>query len=875
MIGKTIAHYKILQKLGEGGMGVVYKAEDTKLDRIVALKFLPAHVQTSEAEKARFLQEAKAASAVNHANVCTIYDIQEYDRQLFIVMEYVEGQMLKEAISRGPLAINKAIDLAIQIADGLQEAHDKGIIHRDIKSENIMVNARNQIKIMDFGLAKIKGSIKLTKTSSTVGTLAYMAPEQIQETTVDARADIFSFGVVLYEILAGHLPFHGEHEAAMVYSIVNEEPVPIQNYLPDSSSELQHILNRALEKDPEDRYQTIHDVVIDLRRARKESSKISRQRQAPIDGEGDIKAVFEEQPGLPVKPLKNHSMKFVFWGLLAFILITVLISIYLFAGKQTPRLNSDISFRQLEIPFTQINSASLSRDGNWIAFSALDTDDKWSLYFMNASTGNPQRLVSIPVYKIGSVDISPDGSEILYCCYETVKSWGVYVVSSFGGQSRKITDLGNFAKWRPDGRRIGYILSSSFYQCPKSEFWSILPDGSDNRCEFVDSVKNVWGSNSFDWSPDGKSIAWVKAFTGYEEIFIHDLISGKEQQITCNLAGIDQVAWSTNNQLFYSTNKGGNWNIWMISADGDESSQVTRGVGSDMEMRISADNNRLLYLEQRLINNIWTADIDGRNIRQLTFDDGYANIPMFSPNLNQISFSMFSDNLVNPGVKIFIMQNDGSNRIQLPTGKGDYCNAMWSPDGKYMTYSLWAPYDSAKVYLVETSKPNTPKLIGKGIGTWWIDARTFITIAPVPNMYSSLYQVDKPTPIAVSEDFACEFPLPDGKHILVGDSKKGQEGWWLKHRGLDQDTNSQNLLPAEYFLSAWPSLNLRYLLYLKSNGEVWRISLPDGRQQKFPAIFNGLNPFHMDLQMSWNDERVVFLKGRQQSRLIIIDQLFR
>ena len=293
MIGQTIFHYKILEKLGEGGMGVVYKAEDTKLKRTVALKFLPRGLEAHEPERARFLQEAQAAAALNHPNICTIHDIAgEGDPkgagQQFIVMEYVDGLTLRRKLETparpadagqsggGNLKLETLIPYAIQIGEALQEAHSKGIVHRDIKTDNIMVNAKNQVKVMDFGLAKLKGSLKLTKTSSTVGTLAYMAPEQIQGEQVDARSDIFSFGVVLYEMLTGHLPFRGEHEAAMMYSILNEQPESLQKYLPDAPSELLHVLNRALEKDAEERYQTVHEMLIDLRRLKKETTRVVR-----------------------------------------------------------------------------------------------------------------------------------------------------------------------------------------------------------------------------------------------------------------------------------------------------------------------------------------------------------------------------------------------------------------------------------------------------------------------------------------------------------------------------------------------------------------------------------------------------------------------
>jgi TolB-like protein/tetratricopeptide (TPR) repeat protein/tRNA A-37 threonylcarbamoyl transferase component Bud32 len=282
MIGQTILHYTILEKLGEGGMGVVYKAQDTKLDRTVALKFLPRHLNANEAEQARFLQEAKAAAQINHPNVCSIIDIQEFKGEQFIVMECIEGQTMRAKIRGAGIDAQEAVGYAIQIAEALAEAHGKGIVHRDIKCENIMLNARNQVKVMDFGLAKLKGSLKLTKTSSTVGTLAYMAPEQIQGGEVDQRSDIFSFGVVLFEMVTGHMPFRGEHEASMMYSILNEEPEQATKFRPELPVDLLHVLNRSLEKDPADRYQTMNDLLIDLRRVKRESTKVSRATLAAM-----------------------------------------------------------------------------------------------------------------------------------------------------------------------------------------------------------------------------------------------------------------------------------------------------------------------------------------------------------------------------------------------------------------------------------------------------------------------------------------------------------------------------------------------------------------------------------------------------------------
>ncbi len=269
MIGQTISHYKILEKLGEGGMGVVYKAHDTELDRKVALKFLPGFLTSDTAEKERFYHEARAASALNHPNVTTIHEIKEANNQLYLAMEYVEGNTLKSMVESEPPSTKKVLDIAIQICDGLAAAHEKGIVHRDIKADNIMLTSKGQVKIMDFGLAKVKGSAKLTKVGSTLGTAAYMSPEQAQGEEVDHRSDIFSAGVVLYELLATKLPFRGEHQAALMYSLINEEPTPIARFNETVSPEIERIVLKALAKDREDRYQHVDDLLADLRRERK------------------------------------------------------------------------------------------------------------------------------------------------------------------------------------------------------------------------------------------------------------------------------------------------------------------------------------------------------------------------------------------------------------------------------------------------------------------------------------------------------------------------------------------------------------------------------------------------------------------------------
>jgi serine/threonine protein kinase/Flp pilus assembly protein TadD len=351
MIGQTISNYKILEKLGEGGMGVVYKAEDTKLDRIVALKFLPHHLTSSEAEQSRFLQEAKAAAALNHPNVCSVIDIQEANGpafagapaggQQFIVMEYVDGVTLRK---KAPVAkLDEAIGYAIHIGEALQAAHAKGIVHRDVKSENVMVTTDGRVKVMDFGLAKLKGSLKMTKTSSTVGTLAYMAPEQIQGGDVDARSDIFSFGVVLFEMLTGKLPFRGEHDAAIMYSILNEEPESIQKAIPDISTEIDRIIRRALEKDPADRYQHIDDMVSELRRLQKQSGRIVRPESS--------------RPRFTSSPGPNPSSKTMLWIGIGGVVVLAVVAALIFRSGPSQKMEQPSARKMLVVlPFENLGA---------------------------------------------------------------------------------------------------------------------------------------------------------------------------------------------------------------------------------------------------------------------------------------------------------------------------------------------------------------------------------------------------------------------------------------------------------------------------------------------------------------------------------------
>ncbi|MBP1657838.1 MAG: serine/threonine protein kinase [Bacteroidetes bacterium] len=875
MIGKVISHYKILEKLGEGGMGVVYKAEDSRLQRTVALKFLPHGLESHEPERARFLQEARAASALNHPNVCTIYDVGDAEGQQFIAMEFVDGVTLREKIARGKLQTGTAISYAIQIGEALEEAHSKGIVHRDIKAENIMINAKNQVKVMDFGLAKLRGSLKLTRTSSTIGTLAYMAPEQIQGGEVDARSDIFSFGTVLYEMLTGHLPFRGEHEAAMMYAIVNEEPESLQQFVPDASSELVHVLDRALEKDPEERYQTVRDMLIDLRRLKKDSSRVSRQ----IHGTAPVPPV---AVSVPVENGKKGANRQLLMGLAGLVILCAALALLWLLRTPLPRLNPNRTYATLRIPFERINYLSLSRDGNWIVFPARDENLTWDIYWMNTATGKPSKITAEGASWIGAVDISPDASQVAYDCRsEPGTPIRLKIAASQGGGSRTLTDIGEFPKWKPDGSRIGYSrgLSYSVHSSVPGciEIWSIRPDGTDNRLELTDSIAEEGANFAFDWSPDGESLVWTRNYTRENgDIFVRESATGKERQLTSDRQTVDEVVWATNDQILFISTKSGLPNLWTIPAAGGDPVQVTQGSVPILTGRISADNKTLVYMHQEWIGHIVVSGIDGSNARQLTFDDAFVSGASFSPDGKQIAFQTADVDIFNSRVRLLVMDCNGKNQVELTSGSevagGSISNCRWSPDGRWLAYSsrvAGEPVDSLRVYLIQPANPAPPRFLCLGKGLWWLSSES---LAVFQGSKTMLYPIAGGTATQIYQDSTYATPDQANTTLFIYDFREGREGYWtvaLDRKGMPHGEPKRDM-PSDVDW-ACPQ-DQRFIIYRKAQESELRRRWTSTLKEEVVGKAIPGQAYMYDI--SSDAKQILWVKREYRSRLVLVKNVF-
>ena len=695
MVGSTISHYKILEKLGEGGMGVVYKAEDTKLDRTVALKFLPPHLAASEQDKARFIQEAKAAAALNHPNVCSIIDIQDHDGQMFIVMEFVDGQTLRE--KRGSISSKQAIDIGIQIADGLSAAHEKGIVHRDIKPENIMVRKDGICQIMDFGLAKLRSASskinRLTKEGSTVGTAGYMSPEQVVGQDVDHRSDIFSLGVVLYELFTGQLPFKGVHETALAYEIVNVDPPPMLAVKPGTDPELDRIVLECLDKDPNERTQSAKQVSIDLKRFKRESSRqhlsrtmVSRPAMQ-ISVSSAASETYEEAKKSSLA--KREISAWIFAGIVLAALLFVLFRPRpdVVSDRQLIR-SSIVTPESLYIHSFGAGSGKpvLSPDGRSLAFSGILPDGTLKLYVRTLDDNETKPIEGTE----GGHDPfwSPDGKMLGFFTGVNMKK-----IDLAGGNPATITKVLNSrgATWNKD---------NSIIYCPdyQSGLFQVSADGNGEPKQLttLDSTRHEGSHRWPQFLPDGKHflyLARTAVTTGEAEgdaIFVGSL-DGKVKNM---LVQSSFNASYANGYLLFERGSmlmAQHFDLDNHTVTGDPV-KLQDGILSDPSYNIAvftvSDDGMLVYEPGQTLGGgarPLLLDRAGKVIRALGDNLLEQDQPRFSPDGKQIAMYMYELRSRRSNVWVYDLETNSRRRLTTRP-EGDFL-PVWTPDGKEIIFT--------------------------------------------------------------------------------------------------------------------------------------------------------------------------------------------